>query len=528
MQIAGIDILWVILGGTVILLTFTVAYVVLTMSSHQRVVQAQKARLEEVIRSEEKYRGLFDNALAGIMQFSPETLKIYDSNEAIRSIYGCSSQDELQSCIHQLSADSLSQIRGSLMESGFVRGLEIQTARPDGKELWILFSARMTKAPLLAQAIVVDITQRKQFEEKNKEQSALLDQTRDAIMVVDGSGIVTFWNAGAELTYGWPKESALGRSISDLLFAPAKVSEFQEAMEDISQFGEWNGEQIHTRKDGKEILVESHWRTVERRSIGKNYILIVNLDITEKKRLEGQFLRTRKMESIALLTSGMAHDLQNILAPISISIPLLRQRLSDESGLAILRVVEESAHSGLDLVKNIMTYGRGIAGERVVLNVDFILEQVLTMVKQSLPESISIEKRVNGRPCLVSGDLNQLKQVFLNLCVNARDAMPSGGKLVLEISHAESDESLLEDHPDAEAGPYVIVGVSDTGKGIPDENLDRIFEPFFTTREQGEGTGLGLSIAHGIVQSHSGYITVKSVVGRGTSFRIFFPAATQS
>ncbi len=528
MQVTGLDILWVIVGGSLLLLVFAVGYIVVSVSSHQRVLQAQKARLEEVVKSEEKYRSLFDNALAGIMRFSPETWRICDSNEAIQSIFGCSSQDELQSCIHRLPPASLRSIRESLIEHGSIEGLEIQTTRLDGKELWVLFSAKVTKDDTLAQAVVVDITQRKLFEEKNKEQSALLDQTRDAIMVVDDSGIVTFWNAGAELTYGWPKDSILGRCISEVLFSQSKRNEYLEAMEDISLFGEWNGEQLHARKDGKEILVESHWRTVERGLSGKNFILIVSLDITEKKRLEGQFLRTRKMESIALLTSGMAHDLQNILAPISISIPLLRKRLSDESGLAILQVVEESAHSGLELVKNIMTYGRGIAGERVVLNVGNILDQVLTMVKQILPETVRVEKRVNGQESLVLGDLNQLKQVFLNLCVNARDAMPTGGRLELEISHADADDVLQEYHPDAVVGEYVIVKVSDTGKGIPHEDLDRIFEPFFTTREQGEGTGLGLSIAHGIVQSHNGYITVESVVGQGTSFRIYLPAVTQS
>jgi PAS domain S-box-containing protein len=527
-QIAGINFLWVILGGTLILTMFAIAYVVLTVHSHERIVQAQKARLEEVVRSEEKYRGLFDNALAGIMKFSPEMLTVHDSNEAIRSIFGCGSQEELQSCIHRLPALSLTCIRDSLSDRGFIRGLEVQTTRMDGGDLWVLFSAKATKNDTLAQAVVIDITQRKLFEEKIREQSALLDQTRDAIMVVDDSGVLTFWNAGAELTYGWSRDGVLGRSICDLLYAQPMKKRYAEAMEDISLFGEWNGEQLHIRNDGKEILVESHWRTVEHGQRGKIFILIVNLDITERKKLEGQFLRARKMESIALLTSGMAHDLQNILAPIAISIPLLRKRLSDESGLAILKVVEESASSGLDLVKNIMTYGRGIAGERVVLNVDYILGQVLTMVKQSLPESISVEKRVNGTPSLVSGDLNQLKQVFLNLCVNARDAMPAGGELIFEISHAEADESLLEYHPDASAGPFVIVSVTDTGKGIPEEMLDRIFEPFFTTREQGEGTGLGLSIAQGIVQSHNGYITVKSSVGHGTSFRVYLPAATES
>jgi two-component system cell cycle sensor histidine kinase/response regulator CckA len=346
----------------------------------------------------------------------------------------------------------------------------------------------------------------------------------DLILVVDDRGIVTFWNSGAELMYGWPKEVTVGRGIRDLLYSDAKKDDFQAAMEDIAHFKEWNGEQVHRRKDGKEILVESRWRSIEKVSRGKTFILIVNSDITEKKRVEAQFIRAQKMESIALLTGGMAHDLHNILAPIAMSIPLLGKKLSDKSSLAILHAVEQSAQSGLDLVKNILTYGRGIVGERVALSVDQILDQVLNIVTQGSSTAIGVERKWNGQSALVSGDMNQLKQVFLNLCVNARDAMPSGGTLTVEFELGESDENLLEFYPDADPGPYVVVTVSDTGKGIPEEDLDRIFEPFFTTKEQEEGTGLGLSIAQGIVKSHNGFITVGSVINRGTTFRVYLPA----
>jgi signal transduction histidine kinase len=134
---------------------------------------------------------------------------------------------------------------------------------------------------------------------------------------------------------------------------------------------------------------------------------------------------------------------------------------------------------------------------------------------------------VNGKPCFVSGDHNQLKQVLLNLCVNARDAMPSGGVMDVCVERKDSDESLIEEYPEAEICPYVVVSIRDSGKGIPDENRDRIFEPFFTTKERGEGTGLGLSIAQGIVQSHRGYITVRSVVEEGTTFRVYLPASQE-
>ena len=528
MQVPGLDILWVLVAGSFALLTFAVGYIIMMAHSHQRIAQAQQAKFDEVRKSEEKYRSLFDNSLAGIMKFSVDSWRVLDSNEAIKTLFGCSSQEELQGCISNLSVSSRGFIQHLLAKDGFVAQYEIQTTRRDGEGLWILFSAKITEDHHLAQAVVVDITKRKQFEEKIREQSALLDQTQDAIMVVDDQGTVTFWNAGAELMYGWPKDVIVGRAIGALLYSNSGLEDFQAAMEDIHQFNEWHGEHHQKRSDGKEILVESHWRTVEKASSGERFILIVNSDITEKKRLESQFIRAQKMESIALLTGGMAHDLQNVLAPVAMSIPLLRSKVSDESGRAILKAVEESAHSGLELVKNILTYGRGIAGERVTLNLGHILDQVLSIVKQGLPESVRIEWKLECPSWSVSGDRNQLRQVFLNLCVNARDAMPAGGVLTVEIANVESDESLLECHPDADLGPYVVVSVTDTGKGIPEEDLERIFEPFFTTRERGEGTGLGLSIAHGIIKSHKGFITVESVVDEGTTFRVYLPALVDS
>ena len=523
MRIPDIDILLVVVGGSAILLLFAAAYVFVMISSHRRVVDAQESKLREVQRSEQKYRSLFDNSLAGIVTYFSDSWEVVDCNEAVRSLFGCSSQEELRDCFLNLPADARARIRETVLKEGSITEYELQTSRMDGAELWILFSAKLIGDGHLAQAVVIDITKRKQFEETIKEQSALLDQTRDAILVIDERGIVTFWNAGAELMYGWPKEIIVDRGICEFLYSEPKKADFRAAMEDIAQFKEWNGEQVHRRKDGKEILVESRWRTIEKASRGKTFILIVNSDVTEKKRVEAQFIRAQKMESIALLTGGMAHDLHNILAPIAMSIPLLSRKLSDDSSRAILRAVEQSAQSGLDLVRNILTYGRGIVGERVALNVEEVLEQVLNIVSQGSSAVIEVERRWNGQCAQVSGDMNQLKQVFLNLCVNARDAMPSGGTLTVGIEQSESDEQLLEFYPDADQGPYVVVTVSDTGRGIPEEDLDRIFEPFFTTREEGEGTGLGLSIAHGIVKSHSGFITVHSAIDDGTTFRVYLP-----
>jgi two-component system cell cycle sensor histidine kinase/response regulator CckA len=488
------------------------------LSSHRRVTEAQQAKFEEVRRSEERYKSLFDNSVAGIVKFSLEHWTIVESNEAIRSLFRCTSNEELQSSIFNLPEYAREAVHQSLQAEGFISEYEIHASRRDGDELWLLFSAKITHEDHLAQAVMVDITKRKQYEEKIREQGTLLDQTQDAVIVVDGHGIIEYWNSGAELMYGWSRLDVVGRALGALLYSDIQWENFSVAMEDVRQYDEWNGEHRQRRKDGKEILVESRWKRIEKGS---------GTDVTEKRRLESQFIRAQKMESIALLTGGIAHDLQNILAPVAMSIPLLRKKLSDESARPILNTVEESARSGLELVQKILTYGRGVSGQRLHLDVAQVVDEVLEIFAPGIASTIDLQRQVNGKPCFVSGDHNQLKQVLLNLCVNARDAMPSGGVLNVAVERRESDESLVDEFPEAESGPYVVVSIRDTGKGIPDENRDRIFEPFYTTKERGEGTGLGLSIAQGIVQSHRGYITVRSVMDEGTTFRVYLPASSE-
>lgn len=524
MQAAASDMIWTLVAGTLVLLMFAGGYIVVMLASHRRVVDAQQAKLEEVRRSEEKYRGLFENSVAGIMTFSIDRWTIVDSNEAVRGLFRCTTNEELQRTVLKIPQDVRERISHDLLTKHLLSEFEIHTTCSNGQDLWLLFTAKPTGEAQRAQAVMIDITRRKYYEEKMRERGMLLDHTRDAIIVIDRRGIIEYWNSGAELMYGWLRLEAIGRALGTLLYTSQQWENYVAAMEDVLQYDEWNGDHHQCRKDGREILVESRWRCIEKESGGGISILIVNSDVTEKRRLQSQFVRAQRMESIALLTGGMAHDLHNILVPVAMSIPLLRKKLHDSSALPILDAVEVSARSGLDLVRNILTYGGGISGQRVRLDVVHIVDQVLGMVGPGLPGSVQVQRHVNGTPCFVSGDHNQLKQVFLNLCVNARDAMPSGGVLDVAVELRDADEEYLEEHPDAEAGPYVVVSVRDSGCGIPEDQLDRIFEPFYTTKESGEGTGLGLSIAEGIVKSHQGYITVRSAAGKGATFRVYLPA----
>ena len=527
MQVTGIGIAWILAIGSFALLASVIAYSVMMLHSHQRIGQLQRAKLDEVSRSEEKYRGLFDNSLAGMLKFRIDDWTILDSNAAVRAMLGCTTQEELQECLLRLPEPARDSIFASLTRDGIVEQYEIRTSRRSGETLYILFSARTVACDGSAQAVVIDVTERMRQMEKIQEQRALLDHAQDAILVIDTQGQVMYWNSGAEMMYGWTKEEVNGRRLDELLYASANSNCFEEAMEDIRQFKEWNGEHRHIRKDGREIIVDSRWKTVERGSNTEQTVMIVSSDVSEKKRLESQFIRAQKMESIALLTGGLAHDLQNVLAPIAMSAHLLKKRLSGKSSLAIMRAVEKSARSGIELVQSILTYGRGIIGERKHIQVGRMLVQVLDAVRHGQWQNVRIERKLKAKRWPVSGDSNQLKQVFRNLCVNALESMPQGGLLTVESSDVVLEGDRLDEAPNAETSHYVLVSVSDAGVGIPHEDLDKIFEPFFTTKERTGGTGLGLSVAYGIVKSHGGFIKVESAMGSGTTFHVYLPAVSE-
>ncbi len=224
---------------------------------------AKQRKLEELARSEKKYRSLFENSLAGIVKFSLETWEVLDSNKGAKQIFGCTSEQELALCFSALPSRNIHDIQKSLLSSDLIQEYEIRTARLDGRELWILFSAKMIGEEHLAHGVIVDITERKVSQDKITEQAMLLDEAQDAIMVTDYQGRLTFWNKGAQLIYGWKREQAIGSFIRDLVFDAAHSKDFDLAMEDMLQFNEWTGEQHHLNKTGSELLIQSRWKKVE-------------------------------------------------------------------------------------------------------------------------------------------------------------------------------------------------------------------------------------------------------------------------
>jgi PAS domain S-box-containing protein len=253
----------------------------------------------------------------------------------------------------------------------------------------------------------------------------------------------------------------------------------------------------------------------------------ISTDITQKKQLEQQFYRAQRLESLGTLASGIAHDLNNVFTPIlaiAQSLPLKLQTL-DADTQRLLQVLEDTTRRGIHMVSQILTFVRGGEGNRILLQPGALLREVAAILIQTLPKSIEIHKNIPELPLwMVSADPTQLHQVVMNLCINARDAMPKGGILCLTVENCCMNATDAQLNLDAHAGNYVVITVTDTGTGIPPEQLDRIFDPFFTTKDPDQGTGLGLSTVLGIVKNHGGFIQVQSERGKGTQFQVYLPA----
>jgi len=373
-------------------------------------------------------------------------------------------------------------------------------------------------------AIRNDITERKRAEEQLREQATLLENARDAIIVKDLDDNILFWNESAERIYGWAKSEVTGSKIENFINKPSDAL-YKQAKNKVIVGGEWQGELRQLTKESKEIVVESRWTLVrDDRSIAKS-ILVINTDVTDKRKIEAQFLRAQRMESIGTLASGIAHDFNNLLSPIMMSIQMLKAKNADEGSQRLISMLQASVERGAGLVKQVLSFARGIEGERIALQPRHLIKEIVKILKDTLPKSIEVEFESGEDLWLVAGDATQLHQVLMNLFVNARDAMPAGGKLTIKAENISIDENYARMNLEAKPGRFVLITIADTGVGIAPEIINRIFEPFFTTKEQSKGTGLGLSTAIGIVKSHDGFINVYSETGRGTQFKIYLPAA---
>lgn len=350
------------------------------------------------------------------------------------------------------------------------------------------------------------------------QQAALLEAAQDAIVVRDLDGRISYWNKSAERIYGWTAEEALGHRMDALLSLDPDM--YAKATDRLLAAGRFVDE-LHTiSKDGRELIIETRWTLVRDDGGEPVSVLGIDTDVTESKRIEAQLLRSQRFESIGKLAGGIAHDLNNALAPIAMSVELLRDGETDPVKLRMLDIVGQSTRHGAELVSQVLSFARGVDGKRVPVSLGDIVEEVRRITADTFPKNITVEADVPADLWRVAGDPTQIQQVLVNLCVNARDAMPDGGTLSLTAGNVAPGT----DAPAVPPGPSVTLLIRDTGVGIEADACKKMFDPFFSTKPHGEGTGLGLSTSAVIVASHGGCIEVDTAPGEGTTFTISLPA----
>ena len=373
------------------------------------------------------------------------------------------------------------------------------------------------------QELLREIAEREQTEEKVREQAALLDTANDAIYVTTLDYTVLYWNQGAERIYGWASTEALNRKTTELINPDAAAAEALAAV--VLKQGSWAGERRQNTKSGGVVDVFSRLTLVRDKQGQPRSVFAINTDITEKKQLDARFLQAQRLESLGALASGIAHDLNNVLSPILMASAILRDKAQTDSERNMLTTMEACAQRGAGIIRQVLTFARGVEGKRIPLQPRHLLSEIAAIAGETFPKNIELEMDVEKELWPVLGDATQLHQVLMNLCVNARDAMPEGGRLGLNAENIDLDETFALMTPGAKSGPYVHLSIFDTGTGIPPELFNKIFDPFFTTKAPGKGTGLGLSTVLGIVRSHDGFIQFKSEAGKGTCFEVYLPAA---
>jgi PAS domain S-box-containing protein len=494
---------------------------------------ARKQAEGELRKSEARMAGIINSAMDAIISVN-DCQQIVLFNRAAEKMFGYSSVEMLGQPLARLIPQRLraaheEHVRrfGETGETSRSMGAlsAVSGLHSNGEEFPIEASISQieTDGQKLFTVILRDITERVRANERLVEQAALLEQSHEAIVVRGLDGRIRYWGRGAERLYGWTAEEAIGRT-SEELYYRKDSSPLNAGVKATLETGQWNGELRHVTKDGREVIVEGHWALVRDAEGNPNGILAINTDVTEKKQLEANFLRAQRLESIGTLASGIAHDLNNILSPILMGAQMLQMKQLDEQSQRLLALMQTNASRGAEMIKQVLSFARGISGQRVILQPKHLIREIVRIAEETFPKSVRIEQRLADDLWTLSGDATQLHQVLLNLCVNARDAMPQGGTLTITAENRPLDKLYAQMIKGAAPGNFVVITIADTGVGILPGNLDYIFDPFFTTKEPGQGTGLGLATAQSIITAHDGLIAAESKPNVGTKFSIFLPA----
>jgi PAS domain S-box-containing protein len=482
------------------------------------------------------YRVLFEENPLPMLIFSLDTLAFLAVNEAAVSHYGYSRDEFLTLSIEDIRPENdISKLLEYLTHAK--PQIESADVWQHRKKSGDLIEVELTVKDLRFEEhqariiIVQDVTAQRRAQQSLQESehrlASIISSAMDGIITVDAGQKIVLFNAAAEKVFGYSAFELIGQSLDRLIpvrFRQAHrqhIEEFGQTLVTKRSMGRL-GAIYGIRANGEEFPIEASISQVE--SDGQRFYTVILRDITEKKRLEAQFLRAQRMESIGTLAGGIAHDLNNLLSPMLLAVQMLQLKFTDPQSQKMLQLLRVNAERGAEMVKQILSFARGVEGERVAIQPRHLIKEVSKILRETLPKSIEISFHISEDLWPMMGDATQLHQVLMNLCINARDAMPNGGRLHIEAKNNVLDDTYAQMIPDAKPGRYVKLTISDNGTGISAAHIGRIFDPFFTTKETGKGTGLGLSTVQGIVKGHGGFVNVYSEVGKGTQFRIYLPA----
>lgn len=420
----------------------------------------------------------------------------------------------------EIASDGVRDALERTLESGTPTRLELHSPRLD---TWVEVNAHPSEAGLAV--YFRDIGKRKEAEERLR---VFTTTTSDAIWEWDLETDLLTWNEGIETLFGHRRDEMDPTSrFWRTSIAAADERRVTGGLSRSLSCGDrtWADEFRFQRADGSYAHVYARARILHDETGTARRVIGGLTDVSDRKRLEAQTLRAQRMESIGTLAGGMAHDLNNVLTPILLSLDVLRDLVDEPGARELFDTIQRSAQRGADLVAQVLSFARGLDGERLPIRVASLVDEVRHLVLETFPKSITCHIEVAEDVWAVHGDRTQLHQVLMNLCVNARDAMPRGGRLSVAAANRVIDALYAQQHPGTSTGSYVVLQVEDTGTGMTAPVREKMFEPFFTTKETGSGTGLGLSTSLAIVRSHGGFISVSSEPGRGSLFRVHLPAA---